>query len=167
MLFSGITFIYLFLPITLIVYYGLLRKNRTAQNVFLLIMSLLFYAWGEPKFVLIMSASIVFNWLFGLLVGDAKAKGKLLQMRLFVAISVVINLSLLFIFKYLGFAADILSSLFPSLSAVPEIALPIGISFFTFQAMSYVMATDFIRAINTRFRCASVTESLKLAIKLG
>ena len=139
MLFSGITFIYLFLPITLIVYYGLLRKNRTAQNVFLLIMSLLFYAWGEPKFVLIMSASIVFNWLFGLLVGDAKAKGKLLQMRLFVAISVVINLSLLFIFKYLGFAADILSSLFPSLSAVPEIALPIGISFFTFQAMSYVI----------------------------
>ena len=139
MLFSGITFIYLFLPITLIVYYGLLRKSRMAQNVFLLIMSLLFYAWGEPKFVLIMSASIVFNWLFGLLVGKAKADGKLPRMRFFVVLSVVLNLSLLFVFKYLGFTAKILESAFGIASRIPEIALPIGISFFTFQAMSYVI----------------------------
>ncbi len=139
MLFSGITFIYLFLPITLIVYYGLLRKSRSAQNVFLLIMSLLFYAWGEPKFVLIMSASIVANWLFGLLVGRAKSVGNLSRMRLFVSLSVVLNLSLLFVFKYLGFAGRVFESAFGISSRIPEIALPIGISFFTFQAMSYVI----------------------------
>ena len=137
MLFSSTTFLYLFLPIVLFFYYVLFKKSRRLQNVWLLIVSLFFYAWGEPTFVLIMIGSIIVNWAFGLLVDrwrDNKSISKLI-----IAIDVAINLSILFVFKYLTFTGSIFNSVFGVDLHIPDIALPIGISFFTFQAMSYVI----------------------------
>ena len=137
MLFSSTTFLYLFLPIVLFFYYVLFKKSRRLQNIWLLIVSLFFYAWGEPTFVLIMIGSIIVNWAFGLLVDrwrDYKSISKLI-----IAIDVAINLSILFVFKYLTFTGSIFNSVFGVDLHIPDIALPIGISFFTFQAMSYVI----------------------------
>ncbi len=136
MLFSSMIFIYLFLPIVLTLYYLVFKKSRKCQNILLLIFSLFFYAWGEPKFVLVMMVSIIFNWFLGLLIH--KFKTKVTLCKLFVASSVVVNLSLLFVFKYLSFTVDVANKIFNHNFIVPQIALPIGISFFTFQAMSYV-----------------------------
>ena len=137
MLFSSTVFIYLFLPITIWLYYTVFKKSRVLQNVFLLLVSLFFYAWGEPKFVLIMILSIFINWLLGLLI-DKYRKSKKLS-NLIIGIDVFANLSLLFVFKYLTFTASIFESIFGIDTGIPNIALPIGISFFTFQAMSYVI----------------------------
>lgn len=137
MLFSSTTFIYLFLPVVLLFYYVIFRKSRLLQNIFLLLASLFFYAWGEPKFVLIMLASIFFNWLFGLWV--SKSKDNKVRSRAIIAVDVVFNLAILFVFKYLTFTGSIINSIFNADLNVPDIALPIGISFFTFQAMSYVI----------------------------
>ena len=137
MLFSSTTFLYLFLPIVLFFYYVLLRKSRLLQNVFLLIASLFFYAWGEPKFVLVMLASITVNWLLGWILDKNRSKKK--TAKALVALDVVFNLGILFVFKYLGFTGSIIERLFGVNLPIPDIALPIGISFFTFQAMSYVI----------------------------
>lgn len=137
MLFSSTTFLYLFLPVVLFFYYVLFRQSRTLQNVFLLIASLLFYAWGEPKFVLVMITSIVANWLFGLAI-DRKRDERTLS-RIVVVLSAIFNLGLLFAYKYLMFTGTVISEIFGVQLPIPEIALPIGISFFTFQAMSYVL----------------------------
>ena len=139
MLFSSTTFIYLFLPFVLICYYGLFKWSRTMQNVFLFIMSLIFYGWGEPKFVFAMIGSIFINWLFGLLVHKYKCENKMRTVKWCIFIDCLLNLSMLFIFKYLNFTSEILFSIFGEKSPIPMIALPIGISFFTFQAMSYVI----------------------------
>ena len=138
MLFASTTFFFLFLPAVLIIYYGLLRKSLALKNLFLTIVSLIFYAWGEPKFVLIMLLSIVANWFFGIGVARYMETNKKLA-KAVVAAAVVFNLFTLFIFKYLSFTAGIISDIFGVSSPVGQIALPIGISFFTFQAMSYVI----------------------------
>ncbi len=137
MLFSSTTFLYFFLPAVLLVYYGLLRRSRPLQNLFLTLASLFFYAWGEPRFVLVMLLSICMNWLFGLGVGRAHQKGR--PGRGWVTAAVFFNLSVLFLFKYLTFTLKNLSFLLSDGFSIPEIALPIGISFFTFQALSYVL----------------------------
>ena len=137
MLFSSTTFIYIFLPTVVIVYYLLLKNHRNAQNIFLLIASLLFYAWGEPKFVFVMMASILFNWLAGLMIDRKRENSS--AVKLVVCIDVIFNPGLLFVFKYLGFTCSLLN-LIPGIDlTIPRITLPIGISFFTFQAMSYVI----------------------------
>mgnify|MGYP002626113983 CR=1 FL=1 len=137
MLFSSPVFIYCFLPIVLFVYYVFLRKNRALQNIFLFLASLFFYAWGEPKFVLVMLLSIVMNWVFGILVD--KSRESQTKSKLIIALTVAANLSILFIFKYLNFTVNNINSLFHSDITIRQIALPIGVSFFTFQAMSYVI----------------------------
>lgn len=139
MLFSSTTFILYFLPAVIVIYYLILRKSRAAQNVFLTFSSLLFYAWGEPKFVLIMILSIISNWFFGLMVNRYKFKDKINVSKIFIALTVIFNLSILYIFKYLTFTGNIFSDLFRLGWNVPKTTLPIGISFFTFQAMSYVI----------------------------
>ena len=136
MLFSSSIFLFIFLPIVLIVYYGVLRKWRGGQNVWLLLVSLFFYAWGEPWFVLVMIGSILINWAFALWVDARKKKEK--KVKNVIALTVVVNLAILFIFKYLMFTLGIINDLFGAEISVPTITLPIGISFFTFQAMSYV-----------------------------
>ena len=139
MLFSSTTFIYLFLPLTLVCYYVIFKWSRLAQNIFLFIMSLIFYGWGEPKFVFAMLGSITINWLFGLLVHKYKNENRIKATRLCIFLDCLINLGMLFVFKYLNFTSDIIYSIFGAESPIPKIALPIGISFFTFQAMSYVL----------------------------
>lgn len=138
MLFSSVIFIYWFLPIVLLLYYVLFRGNRKWQNIFLLLVSLLFYAWGEPYFVLIMMASIAVNYYFGLLVNSQKKKGNVRTCKTLIVLTVVFNLLILFVFKYLTFALTTVNDMLDLSLPVPAIALPIGISFFTFQAMSYV-----------------------------
>lgn len=137
MIFSSTYFLFLFLPIVLFVYYVPLKKFRNAQNVFLLISSLLFYAFGEPKFVFIMILSILINYIFGILV-DRFRKDKL-KSKLILSLMIFSNLLILFIFKYLMFSLEIINSVFNTNINIPSIALPIGISFFTFQAISYVI----------------------------
>ena len=114
------------------------------QNILLLVASLVFYAWGEPKFVLIMILSIVVNWFFGLLV-EANRHKKIVS-RLIIAGNICFNIGILFIFKYLSFTCGLLKTISHSNIRIPEIALPIGISFFTFQALSYVLDVYFGRA---------------------
>ena len=136
MVFSSKIFLFFFLPAVLTGYF-LLRKHRRASNLFLTLASLIFYAWGEPKFVFVMMASIVVNWLFGLWVDRVRENRR--AARGVVALMVVFNLSLLGVFKYLTFLLTNVRSWFGLSFPIPHIALPIGISFFTFQAMSYVI----------------------------
>ena len=97
MLFSSSVFLFLFLPIVLILYFNPIVKNRIYRNIILLVASLFFYAWGEPVFVLLMVASIVVNWLIGLAMAGSGRK------KTWLVLSVVWNLSLMFVFKYLTF----------------------------------------------------------------
>lgn len=107
------------------------------QNVFLLLASLGFYAWGEPWFVLIMLASIVGNWIFGMLVD--KARTSKAKSRAVILIMLAFNIAIIFVFKYLMFTLKTINAIAGTDISVPQIALPIGISFFTFQAISYVI----------------------------
>lgn len=135
MLFSSTFFLYVFLPMVLVIYYGLC-KTQNARNNFLLIASLLFYAWGEPKFVLVMLVSILANYYFGLLVDKTRHTPKV---KLYLLTMVIFNLTIMGIFKYLGFVVQSINDIGGLGFTVPQIALPIGISFFTFQSISYVV----------------------------
>lgn len=133
MVFSSAVFLLIFLPIVLLLYFCIQPKYR---NVLLLIASLLFYAYGEPKFVLIMILSIVLNYVLALLVEPASGKKR----KIFLFLTAFMNLGILFVFKYLAFSVRVINRLLGSdLLSAPVLALPIGISFFTFQALSYVI----------------------------
>lgn len=134
MLFSSIVFLLYFLPIVFILYY-VLAFSRMLQNILLLTASLIFYAWGEPVYVFIMIGSIVFNSIMGYFIQFQKNKK---WKKIGLVITVLVNLSVLFVFKYLGFVLKSVGSVPGFDFAGFEIALPIGISFFTFQALSYV-----------------------------
>ena len=136
MVFSSNIFLFAFLPSVILVYY-LVKRWRTAANLFLTLASLLFYAWGEPKFVFIMVGSILANWGFGLWIDRTREKRG--AQRLATAVMVMFNLGVLGVFKYAMLAMNTVNWAFRLSLPVPEIALPIGISFFTFQAMSYVI----------------------------
>ncbi len=136
MLFSSSVFLFAFLPAVLLIYYGPLRSWRRGQNVFLFLASLFFYAFGEPVFVLVMLASILVNWLAGLWAGRLRLRGR--SARAAVVCAAVLDLGALFVFKYLSFLLSTLRG-WGAPVAVPAIRLPIGISFFTFQALSYVL----------------------------
>ncbi len=134
MVFSSNIFLFFFLPAVLILYYTAPRKGR---NFVLLAVSLFFYGWGEPVFLLLMVFTIAANYLFGLAVAADRKRGLTAKRALVLAVAV--DLGLLGVFKYAGFFAGALRRL-PFLAAlpVPEIVLPIGISFYIFQSMSYV-----------------------------
>lgn len=135
MLFSSVSFLLGFFPVLLILYFLIPAKYRRTRNGILLIFSLFFYGCGGPKYLLLMLVSIAVNYLSGLLVDGSKTKkGK----KLFLFVSVAINLGLLFYFKYTGFFTQVLNGFIPSVKIL-SITLPIGISFFTFQGMSYVI----------------------------
>lgn len=136
MLFSSSIFIFAYLPIVIFTYFFILRNIKT-RNVFLVFVSLLFYAWGEPRFVFIMLISIMFNYIFGILV-DKYRDNKLIS-KLVLGLMVLLNLTIIFIFKYLMFTVSNINKFAGTSFSVPQIALPIGISFFTFQAISYVI----------------------------
>ena len=136
MVFSSNIFLFAFLPCILVLYY-LVKFNRKLSNFVLTVCSLFFYAWGEPTFVLVMMTSIVLNWMFGIMVD--KARGNKGRERLVITLMLIMNLGLLGVFKYLMFLMRTVNFIFSANLPVPQIALPIGISFFTFQSISYVM----------------------------
>ena len=132
MLFSSAIFLFAFLPITFLVYYMINPKFR---NIWLFLVSVFFYAWGEPRFVLIMLFSIIMNYGLGLLADNYRGTD---YGRVVIITTVILNLVLFFCFKYLNFTIQNLNSLLKITLPQTHILLPIGISFFTFQAMSYV-----------------------------
>lgn len=136
MVFSSIIFLFAFLPITIFGYYVVFKKNKKRQNHFLLFCSLFFYACGGVKYLLLMLLSIVMNWLFARLI-DRSIANKFRKAIL--ATAFTFNISLLFVYKYLAFSIRNINTLFNLHLRIPNIVLPIGISFFTFQAMSYVI----------------------------
>ena len=130
MVFSSLLFIYFFLPIFLIAYFVI--KNRKYRNVVLLLFSLVFYAYGEPIYSLLMILSIVVNYFLAILIDKYNSK------KLFI-IDVIFNLGLLGVFKYSNFFVDNLNNIFGLNINFLNIALPIGISFYTFQILTYVI----------------------------
>ncbi len=133
MVFSSLTFLFAFLPVTLLGYRLLPKRLRIG---FLLLVSLFFYAWGEPLYVFLMIGSILVNWGIGFKVaGDGPHR------KAWLALAIGLNLLLLLIFKYTGLLWDTVKGLFPAPISEKTVAirLPIGISFFTFQIMSYVI----------------------------
>jgi D-alanyl-lipoteichoic acid acyltransferase DltB (MBOAT superfamily) len=136
MLFSSTIFIIFFLPTVLFAYYFCARKTKT-RNIVLLLSSLVFYAYGEPWFVLVMICSIFANYYFGLAVYNHR--GNHTRSRKLIVAMLGVNLGILFIFKYLTFTLDNVNRFFGTSVIVPDILLPIGISFFTFQGISYVL----------------------------
>ena len=132
MVFSSLTYLFAFLPLLLVCYY-VLSPGRGVKNAVLLIFSLIFYAWGGLKLLPLLVGSIVMNWVFGL----CAAQGRRWR-RLALVLAVTGNVGILFVFKYLGFATEIASRFLPSVPVL-EIVLPIGISFYTFQGLSYVL----------------------------
>lgn len=134
MVFSNLIFLYLFLPANIILYY--LFKNKFYRNLLLIAFSLFFYAWGEPVWVFVLMFSVGIDYCNGRIIeryrGRAIAKAAL-------AFSVIVNLSLLGLFKYSGLIVTSLNALLPVSIPVPQFALPIGISFYSFQALSYVI----------------------------
>ena len=132
MVFSSAIFLLLYLPVVFILNYLIQPKY---SNTFLLIASLIFYAWGEPYLVVLMVISIIINWLIGRIIG--KSNGRKRKFALLVG--VICDLGILGYYKYAGFMTSIVNGIAKrELLPAPEIALPIGISFFTFQAISYI-----------------------------
>lgn len=132
MVFSSMIFLTAFLPLTFILYY--LPFSIKYKNAVLIIMSLLFYSFGEPIYIFLMLGSVIMNYLFGRLLSKTDGKRKL-----WLILSVVVNIGLLGVFKYTGFFIETVNQAFSLSIHVPKIELPIGISFYTFQAMSYVI----------------------------
>lgn len=133
MLFSSSVFLFLFLPIVIILYYNPFVKNRIFRNVLLLLASLFFYAWGEPVFVLLMLFSVLVNWGIGLKMDKSSSK------KVWLLVAVIWDLAILFVFKYLTFVLDNVGLLLHTDLPDISIALPLGISFFTFQILSYIL----------------------------
>lgn len=134
MVFSSLLFIYAFLPICLILYS--LMKGINGKNIVLLIFSLLFYTWGEPVYVFVLIFMTFWDWFSALLIEKAESESK---QKLFLTLAVIVNLGLIGYFKYTGFILSNIQSIFGIPEIIPKIALPIGISFYTFQLLSYVI----------------------------
>ena len=132
MLFSSIPFAFYFLPAVLALYFAVPFRFK---NAVLLVFSLVFYGWGEPVYLILMTLSILLGWIFGLLIGKYRGTGKA---TLFITLSLVTSLGLLGWFKYADFAVENLNALGLNLP-LPQVALPIGISFYTFQILSYTI----------------------------
>ena len=134
MVFANLFFLYIFLPVNLILYYA--TRSYVVRNFVLVAMSFLFYAWGEPVWVLLLLASGFMVWFCSLLVerfaGTRRGKAALI-------FAVTISLSLLGIFKYSGFLIENINAVLPLSLPVPQFSLPIGISFYTFQMISYIV----------------------------
>lgn len=131
MQFSSGVFLMLFLPLTMVVYkIGGMWKGQRYKNSVLLIASLIFYGWGEPLFIFVLLFGIVLNYYIGILIEERREK------KFFLMLSIAVNVGIIFVFKYLTFVVRELSKITPIKEI--DIALPIGISFYTFQIMGYV-----------------------------
>ncbi len=135
MVFSSLLFVYAFLPLCLIAY-GVAR-NIKAKNIVLLIFSLIFYTWGEPVYVLLLLSMTFCDWLFALGIEKSGDSGK--KRKILLILTCIVNLGLIGVFKYTGFVLTNVQSIFGVPEVIPKIILPIGISFYTFQLLSYVI----------------------------
>lgn len=129
MVFSSLIFLFIFLPLTLLIYYF---APKTAKNLTILVISLIFYGWGEPVYIGLMVFCIIFNYLASLFISKYHSKG------LFIS-TIIVNIGILTFFKYFGFLIDNLNFIFGLDMTLNRLPLPIGISFYTFQVMSYVI----------------------------
>ena len=134
MVFSSTIFLFVFLPLVIISYYLINPKYR---NILLLVASLGFYAWGEIKYTLLLIFSILVNYLFAL--GIDRFRDKKIVAKVLLTFAVLFDASLLYVFKYVKFTIENVNKIFGSEFLVKSIALPIGISFFTFKAISYIV----------------------------
>lgn len=134
LVFSSLTFLYIFLPLCLVAYF--LTSKIKVRNFILLLFSLVFYAWGEPKYILLMLAATAVDYAAGLLIEKFRGNWKA---KLFLILAVVLTLSVLGVFKYADFFANSVGSIFHLQIPLLGLSLPIGISFFTFQALTYVV----------------------------
>ncbi len=134
MVFADLFFIYCFLPLCLLCY--LLARSLPAKNWVLIVFSLVFYAWGEPLWIVLLLFSSLLNWGVGLLIERSRGSG---GAKAAVALGIVIDIALLVVFKYSGFLVENINGLTGAALPVPQFRMPIGISFFTFQAISYVL----------------------------
>ena len=136
MVFSSITFLFYFLPIVLFAYYIVPKKFK---NVILLISSFTFYFWGEPKNIYIMISMIILSYIGGLIIGRLKEKKKITFAKIVLAVTIVLDLAALFYFKYIDFFIRNINLYLNKEIDLLGVILPIGISFFTFQILSYVI----------------------------
>lgn len=134
MVFSSLLFLFLFLPAVLVLYYCSPRRMR---NLLLFLTSLLFYAWGEPVYIVIMLVSTIADYFFGLLLD--KPQYSAFKRKCIVALSIIISLTLLSYFKYADFLIENINAMLGTAIPLTELPLPIGISFYTFQSMSYII----------------------------
>lgn len=134
MVFSSPIFLFIYLPFVFIIYKTL---PFALKNIFLTLVSLVFYAWGEPIFILLMIVSVSINYIMARLIGDKNDARP--SAGTWLIISVIFNIGMLFVFKYSNFFIDNINGIFGTSLLIPVIRLPIGISFYTFQAMSYVI----------------------------
>ena len=134
MVFSSLVFMFAYLPLTLLIYYIVPRKGR---NIFLFFINLLFYGWGEPKLIVLMLINIAVNYIGGYLVDKFKDDTK--KRKLVLILTCVIDIGTLAVFKYTGMIVETVNML-PFLNLpTPQISLPIGISFYTYQTMRNVI----------------------------
>lgn len=134
MVFSSLEFLYLFFPLCMLLYY--LAKTINLKNAVLIVFSLIFYAWGEPVYLFLMLATVGIDYFLGL--GIEQHRGTKMG-KLLLIVAVIINFGLLAYFKYVGFAVASLNGILGTSIPVPDVALPIGISFYTFQVFSYIV----------------------------
>ena len=136
MLFSAITFLYFYLPVTVLIYF---IAPKPAKNAVLLLGSLFFYGWGEPKYLILMVISIIQGYVLGLLIDKSKRDKKEKLSKLYISLSVVLSLGTLGYFKYADFFIENFNRVTGLSMGLLKIALPIGISFYTFQILSYTI----------------------------
>ena len=134
MVFSNLFFMYAFLPLCMLLYF--VSKNIHWKNAVLIVFSLIFYAWGEPVCIVVMLISVMANYFCGLLIDKFRDTK---YAKLGVILSLIVSLGLLATFKYTGFVVENLNNILPFTIPKPNITLPIGISFYTFQIISYIL----------------------------
>lgn len=156
MVFSSLAFLYYFLPIVLLLYFVLPNK---ARNMLILISGLFFYAWGEPKYIVIMVLSTAIDYTAGRLMDYYDKSPK--KRTAFLLVSVIMNLGLLAVFKYSSFIITTVNSIFGTAIPDPQLPLPIGISFYTFQSMSYTIDL-YLRNIKVQKNFISFTSYVSL-----
>ena len=137
MLFSSLTFLFLFLPLLLVIYFIIPHKYLKLRNLILLIFSLIFYAWGEPKYIVLMVLTVFISYIFGLLINHYNRKR--LNKLICLTISIILIVSSLIYFKYTNFFISNINNIFNINIPIKNIVLPIGISFYTFQILTYII----------------------------
>ena len=142
MVFSSAIFLFVFFPAVFILYH--IVPGLKAKNIILIVASLVFYSFGQPEYLFLLLVSVFINYAAGWALTGAKYRKGIL------AVAVLLNVGLLSVFKYLDFAMDNINSLFGMSVPLPGIVLPIGISFYTFQGMSYIIDVYRDRFMGTR-----------------